>query len=505
MLQYLKSDGFFGFFRGFNYTKRTKQRIQTDEKKFLWEAVINLNEEHTINDVRVLARIIRMIYGWQAAQIGVHRDEGFKDPKSGKNIYNYHAHIIFFMLDKEGIYRFKKRDFGIKKMEELQTLVSYVLKMERGKSKKITKIERLEHRQYKQQKQYENDGKTKYDILQQKMDMSLMQMSRLRKNKKKTVSKMRILVKRIKHDDEGREKLRLFCSDSLDSLFKDPIKYPLLYSNNILDNDFIFEWAKEAQKEILFLRTENTMLRDVCSDFDGKFHQELEYEGNEIPNLHYNHEEDDNIAHKSQLSEVKDENVLQADKDFENACLSDLQSDSNGVHVSHDITRLSKFNEPEMDEEGSSDINIDDGYVEMYNFYHDAGVDGSRDDELCTEYEIWDYQDRDAEETALNYILSQYSDNEAEYTPEDNVKVLEETGFESEKKHDTDSISGIETDDRIMSCITLSFGDFGDDAVTISKIELESDSMIESDFPSDNNENDSTNKKDAVEKIKAGR
>jgi len=41
-----------------NYTKRTGQSIQTDEKKFIWEAVINLNESHTLKDVKTLAKLL---------------------------------------------------------------------------------------------------------------------------------------------------------------------------------------------------------------------------------------------------------------------------------------------------------------------------------------------------------------------------------------------------------------------------------------------------------------
>ena len=91
----------------YNYTNRTNQRIQTDEKKFLWEAVVNLNKHHSLKDLKLLRRILRVKYGWQAIQTVIHRDEGHVDKESGEQIYNYHAHIVFFMLDKNGIYRSK--------------------------------------------------------------------------------------------------------------------------------------------------------------------------------------------------------------------------------------------------------------------------------------------------------------------------------------------------------------------------------------------------------------
>ncbi len=133
-----------------NYTSRTRQQLQTNEKKFLWEAVINLNANHTLEDLEALAVVLEKKYGWRSIQNSIHRDEGHIDLKSGEKIYNYHGHMVLFMLDNGGIYRFKKRDFGIKRMEELQTLTAEVLKMERGISKKITKKVRLDHRQHRQ-------------------------------------------------------------------------------------------------------------------------------------------------------------------------------------------------------------------------------------------------------------------------------------------------------------------------------------------------------------------
>ena len=133
-----------------NYISRTGQNIQTNEKKFLWEAVINLNGDHTLEDLEELAVVFEKTYGWRSIQNSVHRDEGRIDIESGEKIYNYHGHMLFFMLDVNGIFVFKKRDFGIKKMEELQTLTAETLKMERGVSKKKTKRVRLDHRQYRQ-------------------------------------------------------------------------------------------------------------------------------------------------------------------------------------------------------------------------------------------------------------------------------------------------------------------------------------------------------------------
>lgn len=114
-----------------NYTTRTKQKMQIDlnDPKYYWSASINLNANHTLEDVRKLAQKFEEKFGWQAIQIALHRDEG----KADGTRKNLHAHIEFFMVSKEGLSVFKKKDFRAKAMSEIQTFVAQELKMERGK------------------------------------------------------------------------------------------------------------------------------------------------------------------------------------------------------------------------------------------------------------------------------------------------------------------------------------------------------------------------------------
>lgn len=68
---------------------------------------------------------------------------------TGEVKINQHAHLEFFMLDEKGINRFKKNEFGRKRMTEIQTETAQILGMERGEvgSKKV----RLEHQAFRQQ------------------------------------------------------------------------------------------------------------------------------------------------------------------------------------------------------------------------------------------------------------------------------------------------------------------------------------------------------------------
>ena len=266
-----------------NYTKRTKQRIQTDKKKFIWEAVVNLNHDHELKDLEDLAKVLESIYGWQAIQLNIHRDEGRIDKESGENIYNFHGHIVFFMLNKDGIYCFKKRDFGIKRMQELQTIVANVLNMERGISKTKTKTIRLEHPQYRQVKQAEEKMEIRYDQQEKQLNDLTIEITKLRENKKKTASTIRRTARKNMTNDNEWQKLRLFYMNSMGRLSRNSTnKYLFVHTDELSDSDLILEWIKASEKEILFLRTENLMLTNEFTDINEEVYNDLESEYNDL-------------------------------------------------------------------------------------------------------------------------------------------------------------------------------------------------------------------------------
>jgi len=197
-----------------NYEERTGQKIQATSYK--WEAVVNLNKEHTLKDVQQLTKDLEKETGFTAVQIAIHRDEGrvIKDSQNKEvPIYNHHAHITFFTLDREtgdNLYRrtiktsdrrkiekdifnkynniqkgeagskerkafnklvneeIKKKGLKVmdsKRLSRLQTLTAENLGMKRGKvsiKEEAERLgvehdknpaERLEHKQYKQVQQ----------------------------------------------------------------------------------------------------------------------------------------------------------------------------------------------------------------------------------------------------------------------------------------------------------------------------------------------------------------
>lgn len=111
----------------------------------LWEAVINLEEHHTMDDVKKVSDFIHKKYHLTPTAIAIHRDEGYKDKTTGEVKYNYHAHVMFYTVDNG---KSQMRIIGKKALSEMQTEVANLLHMERGQVN--SKTVRLNHRQYRE-------------------------------------------------------------------------------------------------------------------------------------------------------------------------------------------------------------------------------------------------------------------------------------------------------------------------------------------------------------------
>ncbi len=172
-----------------NYAKERGQKLQA--KSYTWEAVVNLNKEHTLEDVQRLVKEIEKETGFTGVQIAIHRDEGHINER-GVPQYNLHAHITFFTLDRQTGKQLMRRDitpsqrreleqeikdkypdigekslkaevkklkqeryklFDRARLSKLQDLTAEVLGMERGKQG--SKAIRMEHKQYKEAKRQE--------------------------------------------------------------------------------------------------------------------------------------------------------------------------------------------------------------------------------------------------------------------------------------------------------------------------------------------------------------
>lgn len=179
------------------------------------EAVVNLNEHHTMKDLIKLSEMLESKYKMKVLHIAIHRDEGHID-KDGKEKINYHAHIVFSNYDFDKHITIK-RDKQV--MRELQTDVAESLQMERGKEN--SNKQRLDHRQYKRAMQEveektkdlkseltkvkeENQELKKYDF--KEMQKKITQLEELNSSQKRELHQLNSQVKNNKAEFETLQK-----------------------------------------------------------------------------------------------------------------------------------------------------------------------------------------------------------------------------------------------------------------------------------------------------------
>jgi archaellum component FlaC len=211
------------------YVQKVGQKMQTKSEP-IREAVLIIEEHHTIDDLAKLADQIENRFGIKAIQGYIHKDEGHKD-EFGKWNPNLHAHLIFDWQDKQ---TGKSIKLNRQDMSELQTLVSESLKMERGissdkkhlnatafkigaekeKLSKVYKIgndlEYLEERK-RMAKDELNEAKEKKDLLYEKRDEAYRQLYGLQDQVKELKSEKNLLTEELSnwHERKLQEKQKI--------------------------------------------------------------------------------------------------------------------------------------------------------------------------------------------------------------------------------------------------------------------------------------------------------
>ncbi len=124
-----------------HYCKETSGRKLQKNATPIREAVVNLKPEHTLEDLKALARDLEASKGIECFQIHIHRDEG-----KSRSELNYHAHMVFDWQDKV-----TGKMLGLKRadMSHIQDLVAQKLGMDRGEAKENSNRQRLEAVEYK--------------------------------------------------------------------------------------------------------------------------------------------------------------------------------------------------------------------------------------------------------------------------------------------------------------------------------------------------------------------
>ena len=137
------------------YTKRTGKKLHKNTITHL-SAIINLEQHHTLQDVKKIAEYLEQELDTKVFQIAIHKDEGYLDEETGEKHINYHAHLELMGLDTEG--KSIRRKLDRKFLINLQSKVAEILQMERGvnytaeRKKRPKRLDTYEYKEHARRK-----------------------------------------------------------------------------------------------------------------------------------------------------------------------------------------------------------------------------------------------------------------------------------------------------------------------------------------------------------------
>ena len=253
--------------------KRRGGRIPKLENS-LWEAVLNLNEGHTLKDVKKVAEHIEKKFNIICTRIAIHRDEGkVFIGKDGSEVvkYNYHAHINFVTY-KDGKQNWRRALIRKKDLSQLQTEIAQILGMERGKinSQNI----RANHRELR--KNYDAIMKQREALEKvQQLEQELEQKNLTVKELKKEIEQYRKeLIERNKQDKvytaEDYRALQALKKelkkDNLTEIYKAFVQLKEEYDKRIMQKDKQIEQLSKVNnslsRHLLDTQKENAQLKE---------------------------------------------------------------------------------------------------------------------------------------------------------------------------------------------------------------------------------------------------
>ncbi|RAX56398.1 mobilization protein [Helicobacter monodelphidis] len=105
----------------------------TKKEKCYHEFIYEIDKNTTMLQCQELTETIANITGFTPLQIAIHRDERFTD-KNGNEQTHYHAHAVFFTLDRNTGLQLARQEASLNKsnLSKIQSFASQIFKMKRG-------------------------------------------------------------------------------------------------------------------------------------------------------------------------------------------------------------------------------------------------------------------------------------------------------------------------------------------------------------------------------------
>lgn len=143
----------------------------TKKEKCYHEFIYEISEHTTMEQCQELTEKIAELTGFTPLQIAIHRDEIHQNAK-GEMQTHYHAHAVFFTLDKDTGLQLARQEASLNKqnLSKIQTLTAETLKMDRGENRLERGLESPKYIQdYKIYAQYKEMEKNLQRELQEKL------------------------------------------------------------------------------------------------------------------------------------------------------------------------------------------------------------------------------------------------------------------------------------------------------------------------------------------------
>lgn len=235
----------------------------------VWEAVVNFNADHTLEDMKKVAEHIAKKFNIIPTRIAMHRDEGHLN-SNGEVVYNYHAHLNFVTLkDAQQNWTISKTK---NKLSDLQTEVAEILGMERGKFKSEAK--RLNHKQYRVEAKAREQRTQEQDKLKAELEAVKLSKKEIKEQfeafRKENAGQG--LAKEFFKELSDKKKKQLqepsYTQDELKAYFTELLEKHTSKKKGLFSEKEVIDYEKiiqEQQQTISDLNTKNDNLKQIAN------------------------------------------------------------------------------------------------------------------------------------------------------------------------------------------------------------------------------------------------
>lgn len=199
--------------------KGTKGK-RTPKERSYHEAIFEIAEDTTMEQCQQLADEICKLTGFRTLQIAIHRDEGHTDTE-GNFKTHYHAHAVFFTLDKDSGKQLARQEASLTKynLSKIQDLASDIFNLQRGE-KGSKKQYVSDYREYKKIKAKEQELEAKNQEIEEKEKEQLERVNKFFDYKEQEEPRLEALAKELAQKEQELAQKELKIQEEIKSIEK---------------------------------------------------------------------------------------------------------------------------------------------------------------------------------------------------------------------------------------------------------------------------------------------